>query len=411
VLVLIALLVRMGPVVSLAEPALGIPPTLNADSLQHDLERVRGEHKIPALAVLIMDPSGVLWQGAAGKRQQTFSDAVTIHDHWHLGSCTKAMTATLAARLIERGSLEWTTTLGEAIPDLRASMKPDWEGVTLRQLLSHTAGIVKEPSDGPLWPEMRVWDDAGRSMRDQRRAITRWLVEQSLGESPGTSMKYSNAGYLIAGHMLESIADRAWEDLIREEVFTPLGITSAGFGPPGSAQSVDQPRGHTGGGGFWIPRAPGPSADNPRALGPAGLVHMSLADWARFARLHALGGSDAFINVADDAPAMRAFLKPETIRFLHEPAPGSRAKDQPDGEGYALGWGVTRRAWAKGGGPSDVGLVLTHNGSNTLWLSSVWIAPERGLVVLGAANASPNDAHPAIDAAITLLIKAIDARP
>ena len=102
---------------------------------------------------------------------------------------------------------------------------------------------------------------------------------------PGNSANYSNADHVLAAAMLEARTGRSWSRLMEEELFEPLGLRSAGFGPPGSVDSLDAPRGHSNS-WFGLGRiragAPDFSADNPPTRGPAGRVHMSLSDYAIF---------------------------------------------------------------------------------------------------------------------------------
>src|ERR1043166_2578454 len=91
--------------------------------------------------------AAVLWgeriiaQGAAGVRKRGTAERITLDNQFHLGSCTKAMTATL----VEEGKLNWTTTLGELFADTVKPMHPAWEKVTLRQVLAHRASLRVEP--------------------------------------------------------------------------------------------------------------------------------------------------------------------------------------------------------------------------------------------------------------------------
>ena len=97
---------------------------------------------------------------------------------------------------------------------------------------------------------------------------------------------YSNSSYMIAGAVLEKVTGKPWRELIKTELFDKLGMTSCGFGAPGSKAVVDQPRGHDAGG---TPIEPGPAADNPPGLGPAGTVHCSLLDYGKFFNVYATG--------------------------------------------------------------------------------------------------------------------------
>src|SRR5690242_20277101 len=96
----------------------------------------------------------IIAQGAAGVRKRGTAERITLDDQFHLGSCTKAMTATLVAMLVEEGKLNWTTTLGELFADTVKPMDPASEKVTLRQVLAHRAGLRLEPDGLGMFNEM-----------------------------------------------------------------------------------------------------------------------------------------------------------------------------------------------------------------------------------------------------------------
>src|SRR4026209_450048 len=100
------------------------------------------------MAAAVLRGERIIAQGVAGVRKRGTAERITIADRFHLGSCTKAMTSTLVAMLVEEGKLNWTTTLGELFADTVKPMHPAWEKVTLRQVLAHRAGLRHEP-DGP----------------------------------------------------------------------------------------------------------------------------------------------------------------------------------------------------------------------------------------------------------------------
>src|SRR5437660_4900373 len=87
----------------------------------------------------------IIAQGVAGVRKRGTAERITLDNQFHLGSCAKAMTATLVAMLVEEGKLNWTTTLSELFADTVKPMHPAWEKVTLRQVLAHRAGLRFEP--------------------------------------------------------------------------------------------------------------------------------------------------------------------------------------------------------------------------------------------------------------------------
>src|SRR3954470_22852546 len=108
--------------------------------LQPYLER----YDLPALAAAIIKNGEVIASGAVGTRRAGTNSPVMIEDRFHIGSDTKAMTALIAAMLVEGGKIRWTSTVDEVFPELAATMDPAVRGVTLEQLLSHISGI---PSD------------------------------------------------------------------------------------------------------------------------------------------------------------------------------------------------------------------------------------------------------------------------
>lgn len=338
-----------------------------------DLEPLVKKLKVPALAVAVLEGDRLVRQGAAGIRARGHEPKVTTDDLWHLGSCTKAMTATLCALLVEKGSLRWDMTLGEAFVKDVERIHVDLRSVTLEQLLSHRAGLAANPPAAVL--RKMLASGEGRAAREL--LLSDGILEKAPDHAPGTRFLYSNFGYMLAGLMAERATDKDWETLMREELFEPLGMKSAGFGPPGSADVVDQPRGH---GFFGQQLPPGPTSDNPRGLGPAGTVHCSLADWSKFVALH--------LQAARGESRM---LKRESFEKLHTAL--GNDKDQ-----YALGWIVADRPWADGP-------VLMHNGSNTYWFVVVWIAPKKNFAGLAVCNTGPTAGALATDAAIVLMLQ------
>jgi CubicO group peptidase (beta-lactamase class C family) len=361
------------------------------DDLRGVLEPIRAKAAVPALAAVVLRGDQIVAQGAVGVRAAGSPPAVTINDRFHLGSDTKAMTATLLAMLVEEGKLGWDTTVGEVFAGKVDIIDAAWKPVTLEQLLTHRAGAPAGLDAGGLWG--RLWQRKGTPMA-QRLELVRGVLAHAPVSPPGSAYLYSNAGYAIAGAMEEAVTDRPWEELMAGRLFAPLGITAAGFGAPGTPGELDQPLGHDGHG---QPVPAGPNADNPPAIGPAGTVNMSLPDWAKFIALHLRGD-------AANPHFTPHLLKAESFAHLHRPAEGS-------GERYAAGWLVARRGWAKGVPPHADGLVLTHAGSNTMWFCVTWLAPERDFAVLIACNRADPAAQRACDEVAGALIQKFNAAP
>jgi len=329
------------------------------------LEPIREKYKLPGMAGEIVTSEGLEAIAAVGVRKAGTEVAVTLKDQWHLGSDTKAMTAVIIATLVERGRLKWETTIDQTFPELAETFPPQFRKITILELLSHRSGL----------PANINWREAARagSLREQRLSALKTATK--LLSEPGTKFEYSNLGFVIAGTIAEKVTNKPWEELLKDIVFNPLNMMSAGFGGTGTPGQLDQPWPHNADG---KPTASnGPAVDNPEVMGPAGTVHCSISDWGKF--------------IQDQLRGERGnglLLKPETYKKLHTP---------PFDGDYAFGWLITQREW--GGGT-----VYTHAGSNTMNFAVVWIAPQKDFAVLVCSNQGGPTAAKACDEAASALI-------
>ena len=329
----------------------------SSGDLEPIAEQIRDDTGAPAISILVMADGIVQGEATVGLRAISSDVAAQNGDLWHLGSITKSMTATLAARLVERGELSWDLTIADALGGEINGIDPGFEPITFRELLTHTSGLAPNISMRAFLNFERTNPDA----RAERIAYARQMLTQPPAGSPGDTFTYSNAGYIIAGAMMEQQLGARWEDLIKEHVFEPLGLESAGFGPAGSGETVDQPRGHRPVFLGFGRRAVSPdsgNADNPEVLGPAGRAHMRLEDLATYASAHLTG------ETADGED----FLSDDSLAVLHAPRL----------ERYSMGWVVQEGGDRPG--------LLWHNGSNTMNYAEVYADPASGLVVAFSAN-------------------------
>jgi CubicO group peptidase (beta-lactamase class C family) len=334
-------MILLGLFLALIQPACPQtnPEPVKSAAITQALRVVVNNGDAPGMIAAIISHEGILAIGAAGVRKSGTDIPMTINDIVHLGSCTKAMTSAMIATLVAEGKLNWDMMLVEAIPQVINKINPAFQKITLRQLLTHRAGLPQNPVD---------WDaHAAKEIKERRLAI---LVDH-LGtppEKPG-EFNYSNFGYMVAACMAEQVTGLSWESLMKQRLFDPLGMSSAGFGEPDKRRSTEQPWGHSGFGGKWQPSR----SYDPEAIGPAGEVHCTVEDWARFLSIHLAGN--------------RSILEQKYLDKLVEPVGF-----------YASGWGVIDDLpWAKG-------RVLTHNGSNGIWYATVMVAPglDRAFVVV-----------------------------
>jgi D-alanyl-D-alanine carboxypeptidase len=334
-------------------------------NLNATLETIRAKRGLPALACAVVLDDRIVGLGAVGARKNGVTNApVTTNDKWHIGSLTKSMTATLAAMMVEEGRIKWTTTLADVFPELASRMHPDWLKANLEQLTSNRGGA---PNGVPttMWNEFIAF---GGTPPDARHLLLQRVTAAPPSSTPGTRYEYSNFGFSIAGHMLETIAGKPWEELITSRLFQPLGMSSTAFGAPAASRMLDQPLGHQLAVSTNPPSATnpmtwidaGPPADNPPAIGPAGILHSSIIDLAAYAafQIRARKGQSPLISKTTAEKLQTAY---------------------PNNGNYAHGWGVFPRAWANGN-------ALNHTGTNGQWYSTYWIAPDRNFAVIIVCN-------------------------
>ncbi len=299
-----------------------------------NLEKILEDLNVPSLAAMTLSANGILEKEAVGVHSVHMTTKVGMNNKWHIGSITKSMTATLVGILVEKGHLEWTTTIGDIASE---GYLEEYKEVNFIQLLSHTSGI--SPNDYPVGHH----DNGDLSEIRQEWALA------VLNQPRENGFAYSNNGYVVAGVMLELIMQTSWEDLMTTYLFDPLEMENTHFGAPGN-DGGEQPWGHQFENGEWKPNDPiDIRSDNPIALGPAGTVHTTLDDLAKYIELH-MGKTN--------------IVKPETLDLLHKEVGNS---------GYALGWNVTENG-------------IFHSGSNAKWFAQLFISADQTFANFAVTN-------------------------
>ncbi|MDD5205531.1 MAG: serine hydrolase [Desulfobacterales bacterium] len=356
--------------------------TARADnSLNSILTPYLTKYELPALAAAVVKDGKIVSAGAVGTRRHGTDVPVTLSDRFHLGSDTKAMTSLLAAMLVEDGRLPWDATVGGVFPEVADSMDPDFRRITLQQLLTHTSGIPSD--DQNLFEVLKGSMEQDGNLDELRYWFFLQWSKRPLQRKPGVGFAYSNVGYTIVGAMIERVSGKTWEELVVERIFTPLNLRSAGLGPQATVGKIDAPLGHVRINGKVKAFLSGANGDVPPILGPAGIAHMSILDFAAWAGWNAGEGRRGPFLV-----------KPETMRKLHtpfvtmpekkDPPPGT-----PPGGKYALGWGELTMEWAKRP-------LIYHGGSNSMNLAHIWLDPETDFAMVTSTNISDRKANEAL---------------
>lgn len=313
---------------------------------------LRQQNQLVGLGAIVMVDGQVVATAVDGERKIDSGVPLELADRWHIGSITKSITATMIARLVEAGKMQWSDSIGERFPDAR--VHDDWKRVSLSELLTHTSGA---PANFPMLV-LLLRPAIGPECTQKRREAVMDVISKKPASTPGEKYAYSNIGYTIAGAMAEAATGVGWEDLVRREVFEPLALASAGFGAPKSPEeTLDQPRGHIR--TRDKKTAVSDKSDVTPIIGPAGTVHMTLADLCRYGNEHLRGevGSGKL-------------LAAETYKRLHD----------PHLENYAYGW-VKKRATDE-----LPHVTYWHNGSNTMWYALLVFIPDTNMTVAVTSN-------------------------
>lgn len=271
---------------------------------------------------------------------------VTPETVFRVASISKPFTATLAMTLVEEGLLDLDRPIVEYLPGVAISdADPEWQGqVTMRHLLSHTAGIDCELAADLA--NVGAGDDATAQAIAMFGGLRQWA-------EAGEVMSYGNTGYWLAGHVLATLLGTTFEDAMRERVFRPLGLERSVYTaeeaivyPVALGHALKSPEDGT----HELIR----SYAYPRARRPSGGVISTVVDLMRFAAWH-MGDSDAPLGISDDRR-----------RAMEEPIIRLRASDN---EGWGIGWNIRET--------TDGTRVIGHGGSYDGFQTQLTIVPSR----------------------------------
>ncbi len=318
---------------------------LTAPGSNH-LAVIRKAYNLPGLTYGEDHGAGFASQ-VTGVRKVGNPTSIESHDQFHLGSLSKAMTATLLAIMIKDGHFSWSSKFSDLLPELSTQLHIGHSETTLDMLTSHHSGIYINYAHHP-----RTWRHLflnSASLVERRRHLAAYALTRPPVNGPGQFL-YDNTNFVIAGAIIDRHSNTTWEDLIQTHLFEPLGMTGCGFGPntESSANSVDNPWPHV---SLSRTMAPIPVSflpysrrDNPPPINPSGRVHCPMISYNSFLRAHIDGARGI------DSAALN--LSAVDFRPLHTPYTGSN-------QSSAL---YTPGAWGWTAGDND--FVLIHEGSN-----------------------------------------------
>lgn len=280
-----------------------------AQKTVHFADSIRKSYNIPEISYAVIDSKSILEIAALGKHSIALADTATLNDRFHLGSNTKALTAFLISKYVEKGKLKWSTHFFDLFPKWKEKSKPEYARITLQDLLSHKAGI--QPFQGEGDPQIPEFKGTKPEKRKQFGQFV--LTLEPVKIDTQNPFIYSNAGYTLATLMLEKVTGKSWEQLV-EKVFNQDLQLDVKLSWPDN-QSHKDTWGHIFENGKLKP-VPSTFDYHLDYTEPAGDLNITLKNYIKFIQLNLQGlkGQDNY-------------LKAKTYTFIHKGI-----------KNYSIGW-------------------------------------------------------------------------
>ncbi|MEV6287677.1 serine hydrolase domain-containing protein [Kribbella sp. NPDC051770] len=317
--------------------------------LHDQLPALLAEHEVPGAAV------GVLYGGevvdhAAGLLSKATAVEATADSVFQIGSITKVWTTTLVMQLVDSGDVDLDVPVRTYLPEFVLGDDGAAAKITTRQLLSHTAGF-----EGDIFNDTGKGDDAVEKYLGT-------LAEVSQLFGPGEMFSYNNAGFAVLGRLVEVVSGKPYDAVLREQLFTPLGLAHAASDPY-EAILHRAAIGHLRPAPSEAP-VPAPVWALTRSMAAAGaMLAMSPRDLLAFAQLHLEGGRDGVLSAASVAAMQEPQVKLPALGMM--------------GDSWGLGWELFD--WA---GTTVIG----HDGGTIGQSAFLRVVPEHGLAIALLTN-------------------------
>ena len=356
--------------------------------------RCLAEHGVPGAALAVAKDGRQVYARGFGWADLQALTPVTPEARFRLASVSKPITAVAVLRLAQEGGLSLDERAFERLPlepHLAPGARPDprWQQITIRQLLTHTAGWDRDCSGDPMFMSVAIARALGVPAPAEPEHIIRWMAAQPLDFDPGQGYAYSNFGYCVLGRIIERVTGQPYGEYVQQTLLGGLGLSSLALG-----------------GTHFVGRLPGevayyPSTDFAPSVFAANLgqrVPESYGGWY----LEAMDAHGGWVGAAPDllkfAAALDqdgpgALLSRASVRELFAPPPSlayaATHARYPNGH-YACGWAVDVPADGRLGQQHHNGLlpgsasVLRRRDDGIIWAALFNRAEGRKKQYLGA---------------------------
>ncbi|WP_313347764.1 serine hydrolase domain-containing protein [Stenotrophomonas sp.] len=333
------------------------------------LDDTVAQHHLPGIAMAVVEDGQVVFTGTRGQRRAGSGEPIDADTLFKIASNSKAMTAAVLARLVDRGLLRWDDPVIKYLPQFR--MHDSWvtEHMQVRDLLIHNSGLGLGAGDLMLWPEPNTFT---------RADILAGLAHLKPVTSFRSGYAYDNLMYVVAGEVAAAAGGKPYDQLLREEVFAPLGMTRCQAGTWSVAQvgNVAQPHARREGRNVVI--------NEDAAIAPdltsmaAGGIRCSLRDMTRWMQV--------LLDPAL-APGWLSDAQRRALWTAHMPMPlGERQRrwDNAHFSAYGYGWRLS---------DMDGQWKVAHTGTLSGMYSSLALLPDRHVGVVILINGEGEDAR------------------
>ncbi|MEX2283095.1 MAG: serine hydrolase [Gemmatimonadota bacterium] len=325
------------------------------------IDQALKDWEVPGLALVVVRNDSILHAKGYGVKESGKPAPVTERTVFAIGSASKAFTAGLIALLVDEGKVRWDDPVAQHLPGFQMNDPYVSKELTLRDALSHRSGLARGDR---LWYASEY--DRAEILRRVRYLEPSWSFRSQFG--------YQNLMYLAAGQTAAQITGKSWDELVRQRIFTPLGMTSSTTSTNMLRAQRDVSMPHT----RINDKVASIQWRNIDNVAPAGSINSNVLDMAQWLRL----------QLGNGLHAGKTIFKPATAREMHQPNIIIRSEARTDSllpethlRAYGLGWFLEDYRGRK----------IVHHGGNIDGMSAlVWMVPEEklGLVILTNMNAT-----------------------
>jgi len=280
------------------------------DALRPFIQQQMSDKELPALSIAIVDDQQIVWAQGFGLADPKAKTPATADTVYRIGSVSKLFTDIAIMQLVERGELNLDAPVSDYLPDFHPK-NPFGTTITLRELMSHRSGLLREPPVGNYF----------ETSQPSLAATVHSLNETELVFPPGTHTKYSNAAIAVVGYLLEARSHQAFAEILKSSVLEPMGLRHSSFQPePAIIANLAKAE-------MWT--YDGLHFDAPTfqlGMAPAGSMYSTVKDLGHFES----------VLLAQGKTENGTLLKPETLEKMWSPQ-----FPNPGSDVFGLGFLVT----------------------------------------------------------------------